>query len=123
MGLNRLRAGRLRTAGHHPSDEDLSPGTPVRRPALQFPGDITAAADLVLATYDAGDGLGVGEVFFGENAGGEGVGVVGVEYRNCALEDDYAMVEVLVDEVHGAAGDLDAVIGGLLLGIEAGECG
>lgn len=83
--------------------------------------DVAAAADLVLPTYRAGDGLGVGDVLFGENAGGEGVGIVGIEHRDGTLENDDAVVEVLIDEVDGAAGDLDSVVEGLLLGIEAGE--
>ena len=39
------------------------------------------------------------------------------------LQDDGAVVEVLVDEVHGASGDLYAVFEGLLLGVESGERG
>ena len=58
---------------------------------------IAAAKDFVLSTDDSGDRLGVGDVFFGEDAGSEGVGVVGVEDGDGALEDDYAVVEVLVD--------------------------
>jgi len=60
-------------------------------------------------------------VLFGEDAFGEGVGVVGFENSNRSLENDSAVVEVLVDEVDGAAGDLYAVIECLLLGVEAGE--
>ena len=40
-----------------------------------------------------------------------------------ALEDDDAVVQVLVDKMHGAAGYFDAVIEGLLLGFETWECG
>ena len=62
-------------------------------------------------------------MLFGEDALGEGVGVVGLENRNCTLENDGAVVEVFVDEVHGAAGDFHAVVEGLLLGVEARESG
>ena len=42
-----------------------------------FPGfNIAAAADFILAAGDAGDGFGVGQVLFGEDAVGEGVGGV-----------------------------------------------
>ena len=40
-----------------------------------------------------------------------------------ALEDDGAVVELLVDEMDGAAGKLDAEVEGLGLGFEAGEGG
>ena len=85
--------------------------------------DIAAALDLVLTAGDAGNGFRVGKVFFGEDAGSEGVGVVGVENGDGTLQDDCAVVEVLVDEVDGAAGDFHPVVEGLLLGVESGECG
>ncbi len=72
---------------------------------------------------DAVDGLSVGDVLLGKDAVCEGVGVVSVEDGDGALEDDGTMVEVLVDEMYGAAGDFDAVVEGLLLGVEAGEGG
>lgn len=84
---------------------------------------VAAAYDFVCAGGDAGDGFGVGDVFFDKDAVGEGVGVVSFENGNGALEDDDAVVEVLIDEVNGAAGDLDAVIEGLGLGFEAGKGG
>jgi len=86
-------------------------------------GDVAAAADFVGSAGDEGEGFGVGDVFFDENAVGEGVGVVGVEDGDSALEDDGTVVEVFVDEVDGASGDFDSVIEGLPLGSEAGECG
>lgn len=82
-----------------------------------------AALDLVAAGSDAGDGFRVSDVFFGEDAIGEGVGIVCGEDGDGALEDDDAVVEVLVDEVDGAAGELNAVVEGLGLGVEAGEGG
>ena len=84
---------------------------------------VTACADFVVAAGEAGDGFGVGDVLFDEDALGEGVGVVRIEDGDRALEDDGAMIEVLVDEVDGAAGDFDSVIERLLLGVEARECG
>jgi len=94
-----------------------------KTPDWGLSGDVAAAADFVLPADDACNGLGVGDVLFGEDALGKGVGVVGVENGDGALEDDDAVVEVFVDEVHGAAGDFDAVVEGLLLGVEAGEGG
>ena len=83
--------------------------------------EVAAAGDLELATEDSGDGFGVGEVFLFEDAGGEGGGVVVFVDGDGALEDDDAVVDVLVDEVDGAAGDVDAEGQGLLLRVEAGE--
>ena len=62
-------------------------------------------------------------MLFDEDALGEGVGVVRIEDGDCALEDDGAVIEALVDEVDGAAGDFDSVIERLLLGVETGERG
>src|ERR1035438_5114049 len=43
-------------------------GQPVWRPGLRISGDVAAAADLVLAAGDPGDGLSVGDVLLGEDA-------------------------------------------------------
>ena len=83
--------------------------------------EVFAALDLVFAGCYTGDCFGVGDVFFDQDSLGEGLGVVGVEDRDGALEDDGAVIELVVDEVDGAAGDFDAVVEGLLLGVEAGE--
>ncbi len=93
------------------------------RGALGSAFDVAAAADLVFAASDAGDGFGVGDVLFGEDADGEGGCVVGFEDGDGALQDDDALVEVFVDEVDGAAGYFDAVVEGLGLSVEAGEGG
>ena len=85
--------------------------------------DKAAVAEFVVAAGYAGDGIGVGLVLFHEDAGAEGVGVVGFEDRDGALQDDYAMVEVLVDKVDCAASYFYAVIECLALGFEAGEGG
>jgi len=68
--------------------------------------DEAEAADLVVSAGYTGDGFGVGEVLFGEDAGGERVGVVGFEDGDRALQDDDAVVEMLVDKMHRAAGHL-----------------
>ena len=85
--------------------------------------DVAAALDLVLAAGDAGNGLRVGLMLFDQDAVGERVGVVGFEHRNDPLQDDDAVIQMLVDEVHRAAGDLHAVVEGLGLRLEAGEGG
>ena len=77
----------------------------------------------VLAAQDAGDGFGVGEVFLGEDALGEGLAGVVVLDGDSLLEDDDAVVYGFVDEVDGAAGDLRSVVQGLVLGVESGEGG
>ena len=82
---------------------------------------VSAAFDCVFAGKYASDGFGVGDVFFDQDALGERVGIVGLEDGNAALEDDNAVIQVLVDEVDGAAGEFAAVVEGLQLGFEAGE--
>src|ERR1700738_316131 len=49
--------------------------------------------------------------------------VIGVEHRHDALQNDDAVVEVLIHEVARAAGHPDAVVEGLLLRIEPWESG
>ena len=56
-----------------------------------------------------------------EDAGRECGGIIVVAQRDCPLDDDRAGVEVLVDEVDGAAGDAHAVIDRLLLSVDPGE--
>ena len=53
----------------------------------------------------------------------ERVRVIAGENGNGLLQDDDAVVELLVDKVHGASGDLDAVVEGLLLRVEPGKGG
>src|SRR5258708_20289954 len=60
-------------------------------------------------------------MFLFQDALGKGVLVVGIEDGDDGLQDDGAGVEIFVDEVDGASGELDAVIEGLLLRFEAGE--
>ena len=56
-----------------------------------------------------------------ENARGKRVCIVVVEHRNRSLKNDRAVVQLVVDKVHGAARHLHAVVEGLLLRVEAGE--
>jgi len=51
------------------------------------------------------------------------VGVVRLEDGNCSLQNDGSVIEVLVDEMNGAARDFYAVVECLLLGVEAGKGG
>ena len=85
--------------------------------------NVTAPGYVVVAGEDAGDSFGVGEVLLGEDASRERLGCVLVFDGDCALQNDDAMVEQLVDEVDGATGDLGAVFKGLPLGVEAGKTG
>lgn len=79
--------------------------------------------NLPLAAHDAGDSFAISDVFFGKDALREGAGIFVGEDRNGALQNDDAVIEMFIDEVHGAAGPLDAIVKGLLLRIEAGKCG
>jgi hypothetical protein len=85
--------------------------------------DVATTLDFKLATGDLGDGFGVGLMLFGEDAVGKRVGVVGFQNGNSALQEDDAVVEMLVNEVDGAAGDFDAIFEGLGLRVEAGKRG
>src|SRR5260370_28853834 len=60
-------------------------------------------------------------MFLFQDALGKGVLVVGIEDGDDGLQDDGAGVEIFVDKVDGASGELDAVVEGLLLRFEAGE--
>ena len=85
--------------------------------------DDAAALDGEAAGGKEAKGLGIGEMLLDLNAGVEGFGGVVLEDGNGALDDDGAAVGAGVDEVDGAAGDLAAVVEGLLPGVEAGEGG
>src|SRR3989442_5957460 len=56
-----------------------------------------------------------------ENFFGEGCFRIFVEDGDSGLQNDRAGVEIFVDEMHGAAGEFDAVFEGLALRFEAGE--
>ena len=86
-------------------------------------GDEAAADDFEVAAEEAVEGFGVGDVFFVKDVVAEVIGGPGGVDRDGALDEDDAVVELLVDEVDGAAGDADAVLPGLVLGVEAGEGG
>ena len=62
-------------------------------------------------------------MFLGEDAGAENFGGVVVEDGDGALEDDGAVVDLLVDEVDGAAGDFGPGGERLGLGVEARKGG
>src|SRR5579863_5788368 len=85
--------------------------------------DVAPALDLPLFAGNTGDGFGVADVLFNQDAFGQGVTVVGVENRDDPLQHDNAVVEVLIDKMDRAAGELDAVFEGLLLRFEAGKGG
>ena len=52
---------------------------------------------------------------WGENTRGQDMVVILRQHRNCFLQHDHAVVELLVDKVHRAAGDGNPIIEGLLL--------
>ena len=78
--------------------------------------------NLVLTTGYAGDGLGVGQVFLQKDALGQGMRVVGFKHWNRALQDDRAVVQMLIDKMDSASSHFDAVIEGLPLRTETGKC-
>jgi len=83
--------------------------------------DYATAGDFVVPFQDDFYGLGVDAMFLFQDALGKGVLVVGIEDGDDGLQDDGACVEIFVDKVDGASGELDAVVEGLLLRFEAGE--
>ena len=62
-------------------------------------------------------------MLFDQDAVGQRVRVVGLFYRDGPLQNDGAVVQVLIDKMDGATSHFDAVVEGLLLGVEAGEGG
>src|SRR5262245_1671457 len=69
-----------------------------------------ASCDANAATGDEADDFGERFAFGGEDAGGEGVGRVVVEDRHDALQDDRAVVVLIINEVNGATADLRAIV-------------
>ena len=49
--------------------------------------------------------------------------IIGFVNGHSPLQDDDAVVEMLVDKMHGAPCDFDAVVEGLLLRVKAGKGG
>ena len=49
--------------------------------------------------------------------------IVAFEDRNAPLKNDDPVVEVLIDKMDGAPGDLAAIIEGLQLRVQTGKCG
>lgn len=56
-----------------------------------------------------------------EDALGESVLVVGGEYGDSFLQDDCAVVEMLIHKMYGASAELHAIIKGLALRLQSGE--
>src|ERR1017187_8806145 len=78
--------------------------------------------DLKLSTEHAVDRFRVRNMLLLQDALGQRVLVVGVEYGHRLLHNDGAMIEFLVHKVHCATRDLHSVSEGLLLRFESGEC-
>jgi hypothetical protein len=58
-----------------------------------------------------------------KDAGCEAVFVVGIEHRDCFLQNDGAVVEFFVHEVHSTTRNFHAVREGLFLRLKSGERG
>src|SRR5687768_14423798 len=102
--VNRKRAGESKSFGFRYMHMDRG------RTSSSVGQDLHSAADDPQAVLlEQSDGLGVGDFFFFEYAVGEGVGRVIFEHGADALEDNRAVVVLLIDEVNGAAGDFAAV--------------
>lgn len=69
-----------------------------------------SALDLEAALREKLDRFRVGLVFLHQHASGEGLGGIAFLYGHALLDDDRAGIVVLVNEVDGAAGNLDAAI-------------
>src|SRR2546427_5412649 len=82
-----------------------------------------AADDLEFSFQDNLNGFGIDTMLLFENFFGEGCFRIFVEDGDSGLQNDRAGVEIFVDEMHGAAGEFDAVFEGLALRFEAGEGG
>lgn len=54
-----------------------------------------------------------------EDSGGQGRDIIVGQNGNCGLRDDRPAIDVLSDEVYRAARNLDAVLQGLGLGVQA----
>ncbi len=65
----------------------------------------------------------VGNVFLFQDARRQRMIVVRVENRHGLLQNDGAVVEVSIHEMHGAAGDFHSVVEGLFLRVESGKAG
>src|SRR5271157_5094498 len=75
--------------------------------------------DAVLPFQHDPDCLGVCDVLLLQNACGQRVLVIRAEHGHGLLQDDGAVVEVGVHEVHRAAGDFHAIVEGLLLRLQS----
>ena len=60
-------------------------------------------------------------MFLLQDPGGEGVFVVNIEYRDCLLQNDSAVVEFFVHEMDRAARNLHTVSKSLFLGLKSGK--
>jgi len=82
-----------------------------------------AAFDFVMAFEDDSNGFGINPVFFLQDAHGQRVFRVVVVYWQDGLENDGAGVEIFVNEMDRAAGELDAVLESLALRLETWKRG
>ncbi len=72
--------------------------------------DVAAIPNGVFAAEDAGDRFRISKVFLFEDAHREDFGGVVVMNGHGLLQDDHAVIDSLVDEMNGTAGDLCAVV-------------
>lgn len=91
------------------------------RASLAWLGHKAAAAHFIVSACDQGNGFGVGNVLLGKDALGQRMRVVCGKDWHKALQDDDAVIQVFVHEMHGAAGDLYPIVEGLGLRVQAGE--
>src|ERR1051326_5570430 len=85
--------------------------------------DYAAAVDTKVAAEHDVDRLGIRDVLLLQDARGQRMFVIARVHRHRALDDDRTVVEMLVDEMHGAAADFDSVFERLPLRVEAGKRG
>src|SRR5260221_111949 len=80
-----------------------------------------AACDFVIPFQNNFYGFGIDTVLFFQDAGAESFFGVAVFDRNHRLHDDWAGIEIFVDEMHGAAGEFYPVVEGLPLRFQPGK--
>src|SRR5215469_4519496 len=79
---------------------------------------IAPALKLILSAEHTSNAFGVRNMLLLQNPSRENLRRIVIENRYRPLQNDDAMVHSLVDKVHGAAGDLHAVIKRLVLSIK-----
>ncbi len=82
------------------------------------PMQIPSPANFVLTTCYASNRLGVSDVFLRQDAVSQRMRVIALQHRDSPLQDDRAVIQLFIYEMHRASGHFDTVVEGLLLRIQ-----